>query len=131
VKELIKVTPDKEKVKNILKMASLIEERITIQDKKKMTALIIADYYEIVKELITAKLLLDGYKTLGHKELINYISKSPKLSSHEISVLDDLRVLRNRVAYNGFFIEPSYLLRNENLFKELIQKLKDSVKDKL
>jgi len=57
VKELIKVTPDKEKVKNILKMASLIEERITIQDKKKMTALIIADYYEIVKELITAKLL--------------------------------------------------------------------------
>jgi hypothetical protein len=129
MKDLIKITPDKEKVRSILKMTSLIEERIKLQDKNKMAALIIVDYYEIIKELITARLLLDGYKTLSHKELINYISKSSEFNMHEISVLDNLRVLRNRVSYDGFFINPAYLNRNEKLFRELIVKLKSLIKE--
>lgn len=96
-----------------------------------MSALIITDYYEIIKELITAKLLLDGYKTLSHKELINCISNSSEFNEYEISVLDNLRILRNRVAYDGFLIEPSYLSRNEKLFKVLIKKLKEIVKQGL
>lgn len=36
--DLIKITPDKERAKNIIKMVELIEERIKIQDKKKMAA---------------------------------------------------------------------------------------------
>lgn len=130
--DLIRITPDKEKAKSILKMVSLIEERIKKQDRKRMAALIIADYYEIIKELITAVLLIDGYKTLSHKDLISYIKeKYPEFSTHEISVLNDLRVLRNRIAYEGFFIEPSYLNRNELLFKTMIRKLKDLIKKKL
>jgi len=120
--ELIKITPDKEKAKSILKMVSLIKERITKQEREKMAALIIADYYEIVKELITAILLVDGYKTLNHKDLIDYLKeKCKEFSIREISVLDDLRVLRNKIAYEGFFIGPSYLERNESLFKEIIK----------
>ena len=38
--DLIKITPDKERAKSILKMVYLIEERIKIQDKNKMSALI-------------------------------------------------------------------------------------------
>jgi len=130
--ELIKITPDKEKAKSILKMVSLIKERITKQEREKMAALIIADYYEILKELITAILLVDGYKTLNHKDLIDYLKeKCKEFSIHEISVLDDLRVLRNRIAYEGFFIEPSYLERNESLFKEIIKKLESLVERKL
>ncbi len=49
--DLIKITPDTEKAKNILKMISLLEERIQQQDKERMSALIITDYYEIIKEL--------------------------------------------------------------------------------
>jgi len=97
-----------------------------------MAALIIADYYEIIKELITAILLIDGYKTLSHKDLIDYIKeKCKEFSIHEVSVLDDLRVLRNRIAYEGFFIEPSYLERNEPLFKEMIRKLENLIERKL
>lgn len=130
--DLIKITPDKEKAKNILKMVSLIEERIKGQEKSKMAALIITDYYEIIKELITAILLINGYKTLSHKDLIDYIKeKYPEVSMHEISVLDDLRILRNRVTYEGFFIEVSYLNRNETLFKKLILKLKTLIAKKL
>jgi len=130
--ELIKITPDKEKARNILKMVSLIKERIKKQERDKMAALIIADYYEIIKELITAILLIDGYKTLSHKDLIDYIKEKYKeFSIHEISVLDDLRALRNRIAYEGFFIEPSYLERNEPLFKEIIRKLENLIEKKL
>jgi len=130
--ELIKITPDKEKASSILKMVSLIKERIKKQERDKMAALIIADYYEIIKELITAILLIDGYKTLSHKDLIDYIKeKCKEFSIHEVSVLDDLRVLRNRIAYEGFFIEPSYLERNEPLFKEMIRKLENLIERKL
>ena len=130
--DLIKITPDKEKAKSILNMISLLEERIKTQDRKRMAALIIADYYEIAKELITAILLLDGYKTLSHKDLIDYLKENyPDCSSHEISILDSLRVLRNRIAYEGFLIEDSYLARNELLLKSIIKKLNGFVENKL
>ena len=130
--DLIRITSDKEKVRSILKMISLIEERIKIQDRKKMTALIITDYYEIIKELITAVLLIDGYKTLSHRDLIEYIKeKYLEFTRQEISILDSLRILRNRVSYEGFFIEISYLNRNESLFKLVINKLKEIISKKL
>jgi len=123
--DLIKITPDNERAKNILKMISLIEERIEKQDKIKFSSLIIADYYEVIKELITAVLLADGYKTLSHKDLIDYLKENyHEFNSYDLSVIDSIRVLRNRIAYEGFFIENSYLSRNEDSFKKIIQKLK-------
>jgi len=130
--DLIKITPDKERAGSILKMVSLLGERIKNQDKTKMTALIVADYYEMIKELITAILLADGYKTLSHKDLIDYLKeKHPQFNGNDISILDDLRILRNRITYEGFSIEASYLSRNESLFKSIIKKLKDVLNAKL
>lgn len=130
--DLIKIIPDRERAKSIIKMVTLIEERIKLQDRDKMSALIIADYYEIIKELITAVLLIDGYKTLSHKDLIDYIKgRNYGFNDYDISILNDLRILRNRVVYEGFLIEPSYLNRNEILFNTIIQKLKDLIKNKL
>jgi ABC-type multidrug transport system ATPase subunit len=103
--DLIRVSSDKEKARSILKMTDLLGERIKKSDRKKMTALIITDYYEIIKELITAVLLLDGYKTLSHKNLIEYLKeKYSEFDSHMVSILNNLRVLTNRVCYDGFFI---------------------------
>lgn len=129
--DIIKISPNKETAKSILKMISLIEERLRIQNKIKMASLIISDYYEIIKELITAVLLTDGYKTLSHKDLIEYIKKYNEFTEHEISVLDNLRVLRNRITYEGFQIDSSYLIRNEGLFKSIIKKLKEILKKKV
>lgn len=118
--ELIKITPDKEKAKSILKMISLLKERIKKQEKEKMTALIIADYYEIIKELLTAILLVDGYKTLSHKDLIDYLKKKYKeFSSHEISILDELRILRNRISYEGFLLNLSISIETNLNLKKL------------
>jgi len=125
MEDIIKITPDRERAKSIYKMISLLEERLKIQNREKMASLIISDYYEIMKELIKAILLLDGYKTLSHKDLIEYLKKNyEEFTSHEISILDSLRVMRNRVSYEGFFVEPTYLIRNEANFNKMIQKLK-------
>jgi len=130
--DLIKITPNKERAKNILEVAFLIEERIRIQDKTKMASLIISDYYEVIKELITAVLLIDGYKTLSHKDLIEYIKEKCKdFSQQEIFVLDNLRILRNRIAYEGYKIDISYLTKNEALFKAIIKKLKGILEKRL
>ncbi|MEK6940832.1 MAG: hypothetical protein AABW49_02945 [Nanoarchaeota archaeon] len=64
---MIRIKPDKERAKSILNMISLIEERIKLQDPKKMAALIISDYYEIIKELITALLSAGVIRLLAIK----------------------------------------------------------------
>lgn len=123
--EIIKITPDKQRAKNILNMIALLEKRILLQDKKTMSSLILADYYEVIKELITGVLFVDGYKTLSHKDLFEYLSTKYKdFSSSELSLLDDLRTLRNRISYEGFNAPSSYLERNEESFKDVIKKLK-------
>lgn len=130
--ELIKISPDKERANSILKMISLIENRIKKEDKIKMTSLIISDYYEIIKELTTAILLTDGYKTISHKDLFSYLSeKYSELDSNEFSILDSLRILRNRISYEGFFVDSSYLARNEKTFLDIIKKLKLVLSKKL
>jgi len=130
--DIIKITPDKEKAKSILRMVSLLEERISRQERERMVSLIIADYYETIKELLTAILLLDGYKTLNHKNLIEYLNNNYKeLTKHEISIMDDLRILRNKITYEGFFVNLPYLDRNEQFIKEIIKKLKDIINSKL
>jgi hypothetical protein len=124
--DLIKISPDKERAKNIVSMTSLVVERIKLQDKEreKMSALMVADYYEIIKELITAVMFTDGYKTLSHKDVIEYLKERYKeFNGKEIVLLDDLRVLRNRISYDGFNIDRSYLDRNEENFKNMIKKL--------
>ncbi len=130
--DLIKVTPDKEKVNSILQMVVLIEERIKIQSPEKMSALIIADYYEIIKELTAAILLIDGYKTLSHKDLVAYLEENiSSLSTEEIYLIDQLRILRNRVAYEGFLINSSYLHKNEISYKQIINKLRQIIKQRI
>jgi hypothetical protein len=129
--DLIKITPNKERVKSILEMTDLLKKRIKIQDTKTMSALIIADYYEIIKELITAILLLDGYKTLSHRDLITYLKKHQLFNHADISILNDLRKLRNRISYEGFSINESYLNRNETNFHNIIKKLGDLIEKEL
>ena len=53
---------------------------------------IIGEYYEIIKELITALMYSNGLKTLSHKALIYYLEKNYKeFTKQEIILADDLR----------------------------------------
>jgi len=128
----IKVTKDIEKVKSILDMVELIERRIRKEDRNKFLPLILSDYYEAIKELTTAVLLCDGFKTLSHINLIEYLKKNCKeFNENDILIMNRLRVLRNKISYEGFKIPLNYLLDNETSFLQIIKKLKSLINNKL
>ena len=84
---------------------------------------------------ISIILLIDGYKTRGegaHKALIEYLNKNYRqFSEYEISMIDDLRITRNRIAYDGFFVTAEYVLKIKNDVEQIIAKLKSLVQKKL
>lgn len=130
--EVQEVKSDKEMAKSILKMVETREKELESKDKKEFTSLVIEDYYEIIKEAITAIMAIDGYKTLSHEVLIGYLKEFYKqFSESEILLADQLRKLRNKIAYKGFFVEYSFLERNESDIKEIISKLKQILNENL
>ncbi|MBU2634129.1 MAG: hypothetical protein KJ674_02705 [Nanoarchaeota archaeon] len=132
---LIKITSNKEKAKSILKMVDTTLEMIKQIDKLKFPSNITKEYYDVIRELISIILLLDGYKTVGegaHKKLIEYLESNYKqFTKHEISIIDDLRIIRNKISYNGFFVNEDYIERNLNYFYNIIKKLKGLINKKI
>lgn len=132
---LIRITPNKEKAKHMLKIAEITVERLQRVDFKEFITLTIKDYYDVIKELMTAVALLDGCKTEGdgsHKKLIEYIEMNYKeFKRHEIQIIDDLREKRNRTYYEGLFIPEDYLEKRRDDIKSVIAKLKMIINDKL
>jgi hypothetical protein len=131
---IIKVTPDKEKVKSILKLIKEREEFISSIDYEKFSTNVSENYYEVIKELANALLLLDGLKTTGeyaHKDLIDYLANYKEFTESDILFMNDLRIKRNNSAYDGKKIDPSYLINNKKRILELIEKLKKKIKNNL
>jgi len=132
---LVKITPNKEKAKSIMKMAEITLAMINDIDKSKFPSNVTKEYYEVIRELISIVLLLDGYKTAGegaHKIMIEYLDTNYKqFSAYEISLIDDMRILRNKIAYDGFFVKESYLERKVQDIKDIIAKLKAIIREKL
>lgn len=128
---VLKVSPDKEKAKNLFKMIQSILERIENTDKKKFTSLIVSDYYEVIKELITAILIAEGIKTLSHKRLIEETREFKEINEWEYYLMDEFRIVRNKINYDGFFIEYDFLERKEKNIKLLIKKLSKILQDKV
>jgi len=75
---------------------------------------------------------IDGYKTLSHEVLIAYLKEFyTDFSQSEIALMDQLRVLRNKIAYKGFFIAPDFLERNESRIEEIVSRIKRVLEEKL
>ena len=134
MEDLIKITPNNEKARSILKMVDITLEMIGQIDNKKFPSNVIKEYYETVRELMSIILLLDGFKIVGenaHKRLIEYLKLNYKqFGGSEISFIDDLRVLRNKIAYDGFFVEKDYLDRKLEDINKIINKLKIIIEKK-
>ncbi|MBU0906711.1 MAG: hypothetical protein KKD18_02925 [Nanoarchaeota archaeon] len=130
---MIKVYPDKEKVKSIIELAEEREKLVSDIELKTNATFIIEDYYEIAKELTTAILLLGGIKTVGenaHKEMLDYLTHY-NFSQAEITLLQDLRIRRNQSIYEGKQTKQVYLENNRLEILRIISKLKLILKEKL
>ena len=130
----IKTYSDKEKVKSMLNVVKNRENFVKTANFKEFPTIIAENYYEIIKELISSLLLLDGFKTIGenaHKELIESLSNYKEFEEYEIKLIDDLRIRRNKSSYEGKPFEKTYLDDKKSKITKIIDKLKRVINKKL
>ena len=107
---------------------------ITTINKEDFPSNVTKEYYEVIRELISVLLMLDGYRTIeegAHKKQIDYLNnKYDEFTTDEILLIDDLRVLRNKIAYDGFFVKEDYIGRKQLVIENIIKKLKFIIQKK-
>ena len=119
--DIFKITKDERRARALIDLAR--NRYLTISELKEPYR-IIEEYYEIIKELITAFMYKSGLKTLSHKALVEFAKENIKvLTSAEISLIDELRIKRNNIVYYGETVSKEFLKSREESIKRLINKL--------
>ncbi len=128
--EVFKISINKARAKALLEMA---EERFKDMKKEDKPYKIVEQYYEIIKELATALMYLDGFKTLSHKALLQYLEEkyNDMFSKEEFIIMDELRRLRNDILYYGLKISPAFLKNKEEGIKSIIRTLIAVIRNKI
>ncbi len=128
---IFRISKDKVRAKDIYETALERYSFIKIIPRDKIFK-IVEEHYETIKELLTAVIYLDGFKTLGHIELIEYFKNNYKeLSISEIRLVDDLRKIRHGIMYYGKKVNEAFLINNEAILNKIISKLFELVRKKL
>ncbi len=133
-KTIREVEPDKERVRNILKMIELRQKlwgSLTALLDDEFFSLVVEGYYEIIKELLTAYVNLNGLESSNHECLIRYFQKENPNLVTEGEKIDELRKVRNKIDYRGFFVQKDFFERNDLEYQHIIKLLKKLVKEKL
>ncbi len=128
------VSRDREMAKSLKKMAEKTNSRIKETDKNRYTSQVVKDYYNVIHHLMEAISVSLGKKVKGrgaHAQLISFICEEFELGSGLEQFLQELRKYRNRISYEGFFIEKDYLDRNEEKIEGVIEKLNSILKEAL
>lgn len=128
--EIFRISKNAVRAKALKEMAV---ERLADIKKEEKAYKIIEQYYEIIKELITALMYLEGFKTLSHKALISYLDKNYGrfFGRDEFILIDELRRLRNDILYYGAKVDIAFLQNKEAKIKRIINKLIAIVNKKL
>jgi hypothetical protein len=94
----------------------------------------VREYYEALRELMSAIALMDGFTVKGegaHLALISYFERTySQMSVDDIALLKRLHDLRNQVSYDGKFVSPGFLLRNEEHIAALFDRLEGMAQGK-
>ncbi len=91
---------------------------------------IIKDCHDIFLELIRAKMLIGGYNASGffaHESEVSYM-KNIGFSENEVSLMNELRFLRNGILYYGKILDESYAKQIFDFLEKNYLKLKQKIK---
>lgn len=94
---------------------------------------IIKDCYDILMELIRAKLFLDGYSSSGnfsHEAEISYLKKL-NFDENKIRFFNELRYNRNSINYYGKILDKEYAEKVINFTKKIYPILKKAIERSL
>ena len=130
-KEFIrKVEKDTEKIKSILKMTNLELGIISkIEINADTSSKLVKDYYEVIKELLIALLLSYGLKSSNHECLVSFLKMEFPMHEYEAKTIHELKNMRNRVSYDGYFVDQDYVNKNKPEFEHIISLLNELIKD--
>jgi len=104
----------------------------SIKPKSKMfPSLFIEGHYEIIKELVTAVLLLEGWKALNHECLFAFLKEKQQNLELDFDYLLELKDLRNSIDYRGVKVSNVIWQQNELKMQLTINHLKEYLKEKL
>ena len=128
--EIIKITRDKERASALYEMITeTLEELDDIKKTKSHRR--IKDYYELIVQSITGIMYSNGFKTLSHIGLINYIKNTKELTQNEVKLIDSLRKLRHGIIYYGKKSGEEFLINNEQEILVIIEKLKKLLENRI
>jgi hypothetical protein len=132
-----RLTPDRPRAEFLRKEAETsfegLKERIKVMGiNSRNTNSIIKDCYDIIMELVRAKLFLGGYSSSGnysHEAEVSYLGKLG-FSDNEIFFLNELRYFRNSVTYYGKILDREYAEKVVDFLNKIFVRLKKSKQDK-
>jgi len=127
-----KQAPDKPRAEFLIKESEKslqgLKNRVKVMEIDEFNAnSIIKDCYDIIMELIRAKLLLEGYSASGsfaHEGEISYLKKLG-FPNNEISFLNELRYFRNSITYYGKILDKEYAEKVYAFLNKAIVRLKE------
>ena len=102
------------------------------KDKAKLfPSLFLEGHYEIVKELCTAILALDGWKALNHECLYSYLKLKKKDLEIDFDYLLELKDIRNSIGYRGAMVSYDIWKKNGMKITLMISALKEYLQKNL
>ena len=120
--------------KNVERVKSLIEEASkrlnfynSIPISEKSANYIVENMYDVVRELVEARMLLDGYKSYSHEATVSYLKKLG-FSSSEVKFMDELRSIRNQTKYYGHLVNEEYAKKVAEFANKTYPKLKELIR---
>jgi len=127
-----KRTPDIARAKSLIEEAEkrkkfLEEVRLKIRLNNENANYFVESSYDILIEIIRAKLLVDGFNASGigaHEAEISYIKKL-SFSEKEIRFMNDLRYFRKGILYYGKHFDAEYSKKVLDFLNRIYPKLKE------
>jgi len=129
-----KQSPNKNRALSLVKEAegkkAFLNLSLSSIPREKMNPNFVADYcYDILMEIIRAKMFLDGYNATGssHEAEVSYLIVLG-FSEADATFMDELRYYRNGIKYYGTILDKSYAEKVLVFMNRNYPKLKGLVK---
>ena len=124
-----KQSPNRQRALSLIKEAEEKEKFLDVSLKKipteQMNTNFIVDYcYDIMMELIRAKMFIDGYNAgNSHEAEVSYMEKLG-FSNIEVRFMDEIRYYRNGTKYYGTIVEKEYAFKVLYFMEKMLPRLK-------
>ena len=96
-----------------------------IQFQNDFPSLVLEGHYEIIKELATAILALDGWNALDHECLFAYLKNKKKDLEIDFDFLLELKDTRNSISYRGVMLNSSTWTQNKLKIQTIIKTMQE------